>query len=87
MACLPFLDYGTSFTRRAMSIPTVELHEPDLQHTEMIAFRNPESFCGTNLSYLIQLNWRCVWSILKVHPRSGPFTVKKTYVKFGMTLL
>ena len=51
MACLPVLDYGTSFTRRAMSIPAVELHEPDLQHTEMIAFRNPFGayYCKKNI--------------------------------------
>ena len=53
----PFLDYGTFFTRRAISILAVELQKPDSQRKEMIlptliAFRNAKNFCGTNKPFL-----------------------------------
>ena len=57
MTFFRFLDHNTFFTRRVVSIHAVELQVPDSQHTEMIAFRDPENFFGiTRQNFLTYSN-------------------------------
>jgi hypothetical protein len=84
MTCFPFLDYGTFFTRRAMSIPPSSCG--GLEYTETMAFRetsrgllrNNETKILTHSRTPIELALRFFW---KDHSRSGPFTIEDMQVK------